>query len=89
MTSLPASLAAMYESVRAQVVDGHARPDGLGAVVYHGLVRGITLLAGSMPTGTSAAPRSPTAITVTRSPELLRVLANMVLQTQSEVMHVY
>lgn len=79
----------MYESVRAEVVDGHARPDGLGAVVYHGLVHGMTLLAGSMRTGTSATPRSPTSIAVARDPELLHVLANMVLQTQSEVMHVY
>lgn len=89
MASLPPSLAAMYESLRAEVVNGQARPDGLGAVVYHGLVCGMTLLAGAMPAAGIATPRSSTPVAVTRSPELLRVLANMVLQTQSEVAHVY
>lgn len=79
----------MYESLRAEVVEGQARPDGLGAVVYHGLVHGMTLLVGSMRAGTSTTPRSSTSIAVSRNPELLHVLANMVLQTQSEVMHVY
>lgn len=89
MGALPASLATLYESVRAEVVSGHARPDGLGAVVYHGLVHGMTLLASSARTDATASRRSPPSIAVTGNPELLRVLANMVLQTQSEVMHVY
>jgi hypothetical protein len=79
----------MYESLRAEVIEGHARPDGIVAVVYHGLVHGMTLLVGSMRTGASSTPRSSTAIVISRNPELLHVLANMVLQTQSEVMHVY
>ncbi len=79
----------MYESLRAEVVNGRARPDGLGAVVFHGLVHGMSLLAGSMRTGTSTTTRTSTSIVVNRNPELLRVLANMVLQTQSEVKHVY
>jgi hypothetical protein len=79
----------MYESLRAEVVDGHARPDGLGAVVYHGLVHGLTLLEGSIRTGMSVMPRSSPLTVVTGSRELLHVIANMVLQTQSEVMHVY
>lgn len=79
----------MYENLRAAVVEGHARPEGLGAVVYHGLMRGLALLAGStcIGTGTTSRPMSPGI--VSRNPELLHVLANMVLQTQSEVMHVY
>lgn len=79
----------MYESLRAEVIDGHARPDGLGAIVYHGLVHGMSLLAGSMRTGTSATVRTSSSIVASGNPELLHVLANMVLQTQSEVMHVY
>jgi hypothetical protein len=47
------------------------------------------LLAGSMRSGTSTMARTSTSIVVCRNPELLHVLANMVLQTQSEVMHVY
>jgi hypothetical protein len=87
--SLPASLAAMYESLRAEVVNGRARPDGIGAVIYHGLVHGMTLLVGSMRTGTGTPSPSSSSIVISRNPELLHVLANMVLQTQSEVMHVY
>jgi hypothetical protein len=52
-------------------------------------VHGLTLLVGSMRTGTSSTPRSSTSIVVSRNPKLLHVLANMVLQTQSGVMHVY
>lgn len=71
----------MYESLRAEVLDGHARPDGL--------VHGLALLEGSIRTGMSVMPRSSPLTVVTGSRELLHVIANMVLQTQSEVMHVY
>jgi hypothetical protein len=77
----------MYESLRAAVVEGRARPEGLEAVIYHGLVHGLSLLAGSTCMGTI--PRPMSANVVSRNPELLHVLANMVLQTQSEMMHVY
>jgi len=79
----------MYESLRAAVVEGRARPEGLGAVIYHGLVHGLSLLAGSKCIGSGTTSRPMSASVVSRNPELLHVLANMVLQTQSEVMHVY
>jgi hypothetical protein len=78
-----------YEVLRAEVLCGRARPEGLGAVVYHGMIQGLKLLCTS---GTSIA--SPTAppfgtLPITQDRELLRLLANMVLETQSEITHVY
>jgi hypothetical protein len=34
---LPAHAAQAYEDLRAQVVRGQAQPDGLGAIVFHGM----------------------------------------------------
>jgi DNA invertase Pin-like site-specific DNA recombinase len=42
---VPASAILLYESLRSAVLHGHARPDGLGAIVYHGLVHGLRLLS--------------------------------------------
>lgn len=80
---------AVYERVRAEVVHGQARPEGLGAVMYHGLVEGLRLLCSSSATGVAVGRRALSPQPVRRDRELLGLLANMVLQTQSEVMHVY
>ena len=82
-------MVAMYEQLRAEVLLGRARPEGLGAVIYHGLLDGVALLCSSTDCRVSrpqhsSKPRPPVA-----DRELLRLLTNMVLQTQSEVIHVY
>jgi len=79
----------VYERVRAEVLHGHARPEGLGAVMYHGLVEGLRLLCSPSAAGAPVGQRALSPQPVRRDRELLRLLANMVLQTQSEVMHVY
>jgi hypothetical protein len=91
MTSvtLPPRSVETYETLRAQVLNGAARPDGLGAVVYHGLVQGLTMLLCATPAGSVATRTATTAGVVARDRELLRLLTNMVLQVQSEVTHVY
>ena len=69
---------------------GQARPEGIGAIVYHGMVQGLdpVLLKRAPPIPPDAAQlESPTRCR--RDRELVRLLANMVLRTQSEVMHVY
>src|SRR6202012_4536215 len=38
---LPTSVVARYEQLRTDVLRGQARPEGLGAVVYHGLLEGM------------------------------------------------
>ncbi len=68
---------------------GAARPNGLGAVVYHGMLQGLALLI-SIPL--DPAPRQPqlaSAPNVSGDRGLVRLLANMVLQTHLEVKHVY
>jgi hypothetical protein len=71
------------------VLCGQARPEGLGAIVYHGLIDGLKLLSSSAALDEASAPRTSLALPAVRDRALLRLLANMVLQTQSEVMHVY
>jgi hypothetical protein len=75
--------------LRGEVLAGQACCEGLGAIVYHGLIRGLSLLC-------SPRVESVTPIVTTRSvpnvctdPQFLHVLANMVLQTHQELTHVY
>lgn len=82
-------MVAVYERVRAEVLHGQARPEGLGALIYHGLIEGLRLLCSSGATAVAVERRTLSSQPVRRDRELLRLLANMVLQTQSEVMHVY
>ena len=78
-----------YEQLRTAVLLGQARPEGLAAVVYHGLLGGMsaigamTIMPGAnpvLPVVTSAAPSG--------DPALLRLLANMVLRYTQESSHV-
>jgi hypothetical protein len=85
--SLPDAMVATYQQLRTEVLLGRARPDGIGAVVYHGLLQGVALLCSAPDRAARkrvAQPRPPVV-----ESDLLRLLTNMVLQTQSEVMHVY
>jgi len=85
---LPLAAVPLYEKLREEVLQGVARPDGLGAFIYHGMLDGLTLLM------------SATAITATHQllhpeakarddRELVSLLANMILRAHSEVKHVY
>ena len=82
-------MVAVYERVRAEVLHGRARPEGLGALMYHGLIEGLRLLCSSSATAVAVEQRVLSPQPVRRDRELLRLLANMVLQSESEVMHVY
>jgi hypothetical protein len=80
-----------YEDLRGAVLQAQARPEGLAAVAYHGLLGGLKVI-GSMavpapaPTGLPV-PTAPVAPSPT-DPALVRLLANMVLLYQQEVSHV-
>lgn len=71
------------------MLSGDARGEGLGAIVYHGLIRGLSFL--SNPVAEPAAPNLParSVPNVRTDPQFLHLLANMVLQTHQEVTHVY
>lgn len=80
-----------YEELRGQVVREQARPDGLGAIVFHGMWCGLSVLLQTPPaaanSSSAGAPRPP--IPVTHDPQLVRLLANMVLLTQSKEEYAY
>jgi hypothetical protein len=88
-SSLSADAISIYETLRANVLQGLARADGLGAVIYHGMIEGLAILM------VPAVPRvayqigPATPVDATDDHMLLHVMANMILQTQSEVKHVY
>lgn len=68
---------------------GQACCEGLSAIVYHGLIRGLFLL--SRPGTPSVVPLATARAVpnVRTDPQFLHVLANMVLQTHQELTHVY
>lgn len=76
--------------MRAQVLAGQARPDALGAIIFHGMWQGLRVLL-----STAAAPLSPPIVSPppattpasTLDRQLVRLLADMVLATQSQVQH--
>jgi hypothetical protein len=84
----PAALST-YERLRAEVLNGQARPEGLTAIVYHGLLRGLSVILTEAPADIARAPEAPALEARPLDRELLRVLTNMVLQSQSQVKHVY
>ena len=67
-----------------------ARPDGLGAIVFHGMWCGLSVLLQTppMPLLSSAGTTCPPS-PVTHDPQLVRLLANMVLLTQSKEEYAY
>ena len=87
---LPLTAIEAYEALRTEVLQGEAPPEGLGAVVHHGMLRGLALLLASAPPPPSAAPIAGAALPATPPDrQFVRLLANMLLQIQSETVHVY
>ena len=79
-----------YEHLRGAVLRAQARPEGLAAVTYHGLLGGLKVicaLAAPASTTLPAPAAAPGAASAT-DPVLVRLLANMVLFYQQEVSHV-
>jgi len=87
--TLPCAALATYERLRSEVLAGHGRPAGLSAIVYHGLIRGLSLLSSG--TAESAAPIATARLvpSIRIDPQFLHLVANMVLQTHQELTHVY
>jgi len=89
MTVPPAALLT-YEQLRARVINSQPYPEGLAAIVYHGMARGLAVMLTAPAANVTSSPlpvSAPEGSSFNR--ELLRLIANMVLQSQSEVMHVY
>jgi hypothetical protein len=72
------------------VLLGQARPDALGAIVFHGMWHGLrVLLSAALSPSPSliVPPNSTVAAAGTLDRQLVRLLADMVLATQLEVHH--
>lgn len=88
--ALPRQAVETYEALRTQVLGGGRCRTGFTALLYHGMARGLALIA-----ATPATPDPPqgaqanTLPAVASDPALIRLLANMVLRIQSEVQHIY
>jgi hypothetical protein len=79
-----------YEKLRADVLNAAARPEGLAAVVYHGMLHGLrVILTETSPSTPSLLPPALAVEPGHLDQDLLRLIANMVLQSQSQVTHVY
>jgi hypothetical protein len=67
-----------------------ARPDGLGAIVFHGMWCGLSVLLQTAPKPALSSASAPRPLSpVTHDPQLVRLLANMVLLTQSKDEYAY
>ena len=81
-----------YEQLRAAVVLGQARPEGLAAVVYHGLLGGLKAISAMVRTPNVVSPQVLSGVapaSAPTDPALLRLLANMVLHYAQESTHVF
>jgi hypothetical protein len=87
--NLPPAALSTYETLRAEVLGGQARPAGLAAVIYHGMLRGLTVILTDVAFPAVSAPRAPVRDISAVDPDVLRLVANMVLQLQSQVNHAY
>ena len=78
-----------YERLRGAVLCAQARPEGLAAMAYHGLLGGLKVIcARAARSGYAAARLRRIAAPLATDPTLVRLLANMVLLYQQEVSHV-
>lgn len=89
--ALPAGAEDLYESLRAAVLRGQARAEGMGAIIFHGLWRGMAVLItdhhAAVAMETRPAPSPAPAAVLDR--QLVRLLANMVLAAEAQVNHAY
>jgi hypothetical protein len=87
--SLPSAALATYEQLRAEVLSGHTRPEGLMPIAYHGILHGLELLLArpAHETTSSGNPGSAASHEPLDS-EFLRLLVNMLLQAQEREAHV-
>ncbi|MBS1225308.1 MAG: hypothetical protein H6R24_1986 [Proteobacteria bacterium] len=70
-------------------MSGQGGAEGLGALVYHGMVRGLALLLTRPVVAPAlAAARAMERGPVPPDPRFVRLLANLLLQTEAEGRHV-
>ena len=85
MLPLPATATERYERLRSQALQGGGRRDAFAVLLYHGMYHGLAQLMGASGPRRQAAPvAAPPADNA-----LIRQVANMILNVQAELTHVY
>ena len=76
--------------MRNQILQGDAKPQGLSVILYHGVLRGLQILAMKPINQFFSAEKQETSEHIAPlDTDLIRLLANIILHKQSEIMHVY
>lgn len=88
MPQVPPSAPGLYETLRDDVLNGRPRPEGLAALRFHGMFQGLVILL-KTPAASTPAPSSFISPAWRRDSDFVRLLANLVLHTHSEVTHVW
>ena len=87
---MPAGALERYEALRCAVLCAQPHVEGIGAIVFHGLWRGLVVLMSAMAVpATSVRPVPTVPSSAAHDRQLVRLLANMVLAAESQVHHVY
>lgn len=77
-----------YETLRTRVVAGDPCAEGLAAMRYHGMACGLAIVLGTQGKSSENMQASPCTLNQRTNP-LVRLLANFMLHTHSELTHVY
>ena len=81
---------AAYETLRRAVIDGKAdHMEGVAALRYHGMLKGLAMFTQADVPRNSPAPHRESATAPQPPSEFVHMLANLVLRTHSELTHVY
>ncbi|CAD6562345.1 hypothetical protein LMG28727_07717 [Paraburkholderia kirstenboschensis] len=87
---LPVDALELYEGLRAAAPWERRGMDGMGAIVFHGMWRGLVVLTTARTAPMVKVQPAPTALpAAAHDRQLVRLLANMVLAAESQVRHAY
>jgi len=88
---LPEEAVDLYESLRKQVLEGSMCPQGLCVIIYHGMLRGLQILADESIDSTQNLPekKQKASRSIPLDDDLIYLLANMVSKLQPEMRHAY
>ena len=87
---LPPAAEALYETVRSDLLLGQVNREAITALRFHGMWQGLAILlkAPAAPPHNPPVPSVPVSPSLRRDSEFVRLLANFVLHTHSELAHV-
>lgn len=86
---MPKNATDIYEFLRNQFLTGSANHSWLAVIFYHGVFRGLQILAVKPNERPCTETQKVFVNTILPNNDLIHLIANMVLHKQSEVTHVY